>query len=47
MTTGFIILICAVILIGFLMEITTPHGHGPTIQPPPDGPPPDDPSELE
>ncbi len=42
MTIGFIILICAVIFIGFVMEIKMPRG-GPIIQPPPDGPPPNDP----
>jgi hypothetical protein len=42
MVTGFIVLICIIILVGFFLEIAVPRG-GPMIQPPPAGPPPDDP----
>lgn len=44
MTTGFIILLCVVILVGFFLEISVPRG-GPTIQPPPKRGPPTDPPE--
>lgn len=42
MVTGFIILICVVIVVGLFLEIAVPRG-GPLILPPPDDPPPDDP----
>lgn len=42
MTTGLIVLICAVIMVGFILEISARRG-GPTIQPPPAYPPPTDP----